>query len=206
MRNPGEVLSHPRFALARLWDSALASLLWLLGCGLVSALLGGLTTTAVWVWIVLRRYTRKAETDPDAEGKIAALNARRDGLFEKRKRAEDLAIDGDITKERLREVVRAVEGEVEQIAKEIDGLVAPPNIEELYGRREQVLAAWPNWAMGDRRAFLCLLMKRVSVDVWPTDIPRSLPPLKGETAEQYNVRKSARQPELFEKRVTIEWH
>ncbi|WP_027897115.1 cyclic di-GMP receptor LapD [Zestomonas thermotolerans] len=35
-----EVLSHPRFALARLWDSALASLLWLLGCGLVSALLG----------------------------------------------------------------------------------------------------------------------------------------------------------------------
>jgi len=149
---------------------------------------------------------RKAETDPDAEGKIAALNARRDGLFEKRKRAEDLAIDGDITKERLREVVRAVEGEVEQIAKEIDGLVAPPNIEELYGRREQVLAAWPNWAMGDRRAFLCLLMKRVSVDVWPTDIPRSLPPLKGETAEQYNVRKSARQPELFEKRVTIEWH
>lgn len=35
-----EVLSHPQFALARLWDSALASLLWLLGCGLVSALLG----------------------------------------------------------------------------------------------------------------------------------------------------------------------
>lgn len=36
-----EVLSHPQFALARLWDSALGSLLWLLLCGLVSALLGG---------------------------------------------------------------------------------------------------------------------------------------------------------------------
>ncbi|WGL63950.1 EAL domain-containing protein [Pseudomonas sp. CW003PS] len=36
-----EVLSHPQFALARLWDSAVGSLLWLLLCGLVSAILGG---------------------------------------------------------------------------------------------------------------------------------------------------------------------
>lgn len=36
-----EVLSHPQFALARLWDSAIGSLLWLLLCGIVSAVLGG---------------------------------------------------------------------------------------------------------------------------------------------------------------------
>ncbi|MCQ4347948.1 EAL domain-containing protein [Pseudomonas stutzeri] len=36
-----EVLSHPQFALARLWDSALGSLSWLLLCGLLSAALGG---------------------------------------------------------------------------------------------------------------------------------------------------------------------
>lgn len=36
-----EVLSHPQFALAKLWDSALGSLAWLLLCGLVSAVLGG---------------------------------------------------------------------------------------------------------------------------------------------------------------------
>ncbi|WCD82091.1 cyclic di-GMP receptor LapD [Pseudomonas sp. TUM22785] len=36
-----EVLSHPQFALAKLWDSAIGSLLWLLLCGLVSAVLGG---------------------------------------------------------------------------------------------------------------------------------------------------------------------
>ncbi|CAD5109658.1 cyclic di-GMP receptor LapD [Zestomonas carbonaria] len=35
-----EVLSHPQFALTKLWDSAVGSLLWLLGCGLVSAVLG----------------------------------------------------------------------------------------------------------------------------------------------------------------------
>lgn len=36
-----EVLSHPQFALAKLWDSAIGSLLWLLLCGVVSAILGG---------------------------------------------------------------------------------------------------------------------------------------------------------------------
>ncbi|MDH4651520.1 EAL domain-containing protein [Pseudomonas sp. JS3066] len=36
-----EVLSHPQFALAKLWDSAIGSLAWLLLCGLVSALAGG---------------------------------------------------------------------------------------------------------------------------------------------------------------------
>jgi len=36
-----EVISHPQFALAKLWASAIGSLLWLLLCGLVSAILGG---------------------------------------------------------------------------------------------------------------------------------------------------------------------
>lgn len=37
-----EVLSHPQFALNRLWDSALGTLGWLLLCGVISALLGAL--------------------------------------------------------------------------------------------------------------------------------------------------------------------
>ncbi|MGV8920809.1 MAG: cyclic di-GMP receptor LapD [Pseudomonas sp.] len=37
-----EVVSHPMFAVAKLWDSALGSLGWLLLCGLVSAVLGAL--------------------------------------------------------------------------------------------------------------------------------------------------------------------
>ncbi|MBX9913334.1 MAG: EAL domain-containing protein [Pseudomonadaceae bacterium] len=36
-----EVQSHPQFALAKLWDSAIGSLIWLLICGVISALLGG---------------------------------------------------------------------------------------------------------------------------------------------------------------------
>ncbi|WP_268799488.1 cyclic di-GMP receptor LapD [Pseudomonas huanghezhanensis] len=37
-----EVVSHPMFALAKLWQSALGSLGWLLVCGVVSAILGAL--------------------------------------------------------------------------------------------------------------------------------------------------------------------
>jgi diguanylate cyclase (GGDEF)-like protein len=37
-----EVVSHPMFALAKLWESALGSLGWLLVCGVVSAILGAL--------------------------------------------------------------------------------------------------------------------------------------------------------------------
>ncbi|MBB3240403.1 diguanylate cyclase (GGDEF)-like protein [Pseudomonas sp. Tn43] len=44
-----EVWSNPQFALAKLWDSTLGSLIWLLICGLLSAVLGG--------WI-LRRQLR----------------------------------------------------------------------------------------------------------------------------------------------------
>nr|WP_314638796.1 EAL domain-containing protein [uncultured Pseudomonas sp.] len=36
-----EVLSNPQFALAKLWDSTLGSLIWLLVCGLLSAVFGG---------------------------------------------------------------------------------------------------------------------------------------------------------------------
>ena len=36
-----------------------------------TALLGGLAAGIVWVWIVLRRHTRKTETDPAPTGGIA---------------------------------------------------------------------------------------------------------------------------------------
>ncbi|MEO8643449.1 cyclic di-GMP receptor LapD [Pseudomonas sp.] len=48
-----EVLSNPQFALAKLWDSTLGSLIWLLVCGLLSAVFGG--------WL-LRRQFRPLDT------------------------------------------------------------------------------------------------------------------------------------------------
>jgi diguanylate cyclase (GGDEF)-like protein len=43
-----EVLSNPQFALAKLWDSTLGSLIWLLLCGLLSAVIGG--------WMLRRQF------------------------------------------------------------------------------------------------------------------------------------------------------
>lgn len=48
-----EVLSNPQFALVKLWDSTLGSLIWLLLCGLLSAVFGG--------WL-LRRQLRPLDT------------------------------------------------------------------------------------------------------------------------------------------------
>jgi len=48
-----EVLSNPQFALAKLWDSTLGSLIWLLICGLLSAVFGGwLLRRHVWLGTV----------------------------------------------------------------------------------------------------------------------------------------------------------
>jgi len=43
-----EVLSNPQFALAKLWDSTVGSLIWLLICGLLSAVFGG--------WLLRRQF------------------------------------------------------------------------------------------------------------------------------------------------------
>ena len=43
-----EVVSNPQFALAKLWDSTLGSLIWLLLCGLFSAVVGG--------WMLRRQF------------------------------------------------------------------------------------------------------------------------------------------------------
>ena len=48
-----EVLSNPQFAQAKLWDSTLGSLIWLLVCGVLSAVLGG--------WL-LRRQLRPLDS------------------------------------------------------------------------------------------------------------------------------------------------
>lgn len=48
-----EVLSNPQFALAKLWDSTLGSLIWLLVCGLLSAVFGS--------WL-LRRQLRPLDS------------------------------------------------------------------------------------------------------------------------------------------------
>lgn len=47
-----EILSHPQYALARLWDSTVSSLLWLLACGVCAVVAGG--------WL-LRRQLRPLE-------------------------------------------------------------------------------------------------------------------------------------------------
>lgn len=148
---------------------------------------------------------RRAEADPEAEQKIAQLNEARERLFQKRTRAEDLALDGLISKDRLREELRGIEAEVERIAKDIDALVAPPALEDLYGSRDKILDRWPRWNVGQRRAFLKLLIRRVVIGDWPEDMGKVFRPHKGESAEDYEKRHRALMLEATHRRTVIEW-
>jgi site-specific DNA recombinase len=155
---------------------------------------------------VEREVTRgRAEKDPAVDEKIAAHNDRRTALVEKLDRTEDLAIEGLISKVKLKAARESINAEVEQIGKDIGKLVGKPSVGEVFGKLDRILAAWPRWTPGQRREFLKMLIKRVVVDDWPEGVPRSTPPKKDETSEQHLARHRQRAMGAVAARTRIEW-
>jgi site-specific DNA recombinase len=148
---------------------------------------------------------RRAEKDPAVDEKIAAHNDRRTALVEKLDRTEDLAIEGLISKVKLKAARESINAEVEQIGKDIGKLVGKPSVGEVFGKLDRILAAWPRWTPGQRREFLKMLIKRVVVDDWPEGVPRSTPPKKDETSEQHLARHRQRAMGAVAARTRIEW-
>jgi len=68
-----------------------------------------------------------------------------------------------------------------------------------------LLAAWPKWTPGQRRAFLRLLIDCVVVDEWPAGMARYRPRFQNELAEAYADERAAILRRALEARVTIEW-
>ncbi|WP_109211121.1 MULTISPECIES: recombinase family protein [Microbacterium] len=157
-----------------------------------------LNDTAYW-------QKRKAEQDPDAENKIAALNAQRERLSERRARVLEMYEDGDLTRTERRSRLDAIEAESEQIGKDIQKLIGSPDIESAFGGRDKILAGWPKWTPGQRRQFLRLLIERVVVDEWPEGLPRTRPQFRNESDEDYAGARDAILREAVERRVEIEW-
>jgi site-specific DNA recombinase len=157
-----------------------------------------LNDTAYW-------QKRKSERDPDAEGKIAALNLQRDRLADRRMRVLAMFEDGDLSRTERRERLDAIEAEADQIGKDIEKLVGAPDIEKAFGSRDKVLGSWRTWTPGQRRAFLRLLIERVVVDDWPAGMAHYRPRRRSEDAEAYAVEREARMRSALEARVTIEW-
>jgi site-specific DNA recombinase len=148
---------------------------------------------------------RKAERDPSINAKIAALNERRTTLIAKRSRAEDLALDGLIGKDRLRSELTSIDGEVEQIGNDINKLIGKPSVGEVFGKLDRILAAWPKWTPGQRREFLRMLIDRVVVDDWPEGFARTSQRKTTESDADYAERKHANLLEATRRRVRIEW-
>jgi DNA invertase Pin-like site-specific DNA recombinase len=148
---------------------------------------------------------RKAEKDPGVDAKIEALNERRTALAERLDRTEDFALDGLISKAKLKASRDSINSEVEEIGREIGKLVGKPSAEEVFGKADRILALWPKWTPGKRRDFFKFFIDRVVVDEWPQGVPRSFPQARNESAEAYAARKDANLAKAVEKRVRIEW-
>nr|WP_167726634.1 recombinase family protein [Cryobacterium sp. TMT3-29-2] len=150
-------------------------------------------------------HSRKSEKDPAVDGKIAALNERRTALAEKLDRTEDFAMDGLISKAKLKAARDSIDAEVEQIGRDIAKLVGKPSIGEVFGKLDHILTSWPRWTPGQRREFLKMLIDRVVVNEWPDGVPRTFPQARNESADVYAARKKANLAKAVEQRVRIQW-
>lgn len=148
---------------------------------------------------------RKSEKDPAIDVKISKLNSERSDLFARRTRAEDMALDGLIDKQRLRDERTNINARIEQIGKDIDKLVDKPSIREAFGDLDRILASWPKWTSGQRRAFLKMQIDRVVVDEYPAGYSRRLPRFKSESDSDYADRTQANRVDALKHRVRIEW-
>lgn len=148
---------------------------------------------------------RKAERDPEAEQKIAALNEERERLAARRSRVLEMYEDGDLTRTERRSRLENIEARAEQIAKDIQKLVGQPDLENVIGLREKRLTNWRKLTPGQRRAILSAVIERVVVDEWPAGVARTRPQFKNETAANYKAAREASQREALAARVNIEW-
>ena len=148
---------------------------------------------------------RKAEQDPKAEEKIAALNDQRERLAARRSRVVEMYEDGDLTRAERRSRLDDIEAQGAKIAKDIQALVGRPNLDAVLGLRDRRLTNWQRLTPGQRRAILSAVIERVVVDEWPAGVARRRPPRKNESAKDYAAARDASLREAIAARVTIEW-
>lgn len=150
-------------------------------------------------------HSRKSEKDPAVDAKIAALNEQRTALAQKLDRTEDLAMEGLISKAKLKTARDSITAEAEQIGRDIAKLVGKPSVGEVFGKLDRILAAWPKWTPGQRREFLKMLIERVVIDDWPSGVPRNTFQLPSESDSDYKYRERVRLMAAVEARTRIEW-
>ncbi len=130
-----------------------------------------------------RFIQRMSEQDPETDDRLDALEQERRDLRARKERAEEMRLDGDLSRERFRETVDKIDARLDALGAEYDSLLRLPISMSDFDPEKGI--DWRSWAPGRRRAALKGFIKRVEVGPYPEGTRRTRPRFKGETEQAY---------------------
>jgi len=151
----------------------------------------------------------KNDPDPRAAEKIAEAQRLKDAEEAKIRRAEESAFDGLIDPARLAEMIDRARARMRELDDEMAELRGKPSkrdsIRETVGTPEWILAQRDRFKPDQKRTLLKLLIDRIVINDWPSDLPMTTVIRAGESVEDFEARRLALQMEGMARRVVIEW-
>lgn len=150
-------------------------------------------------WEAMKRKRETAETD------TAKLRAEREERQIERAKAQRMFLAGISTEREAQAEVARVDAELERLDREIENAHGGPTAHDVWAGREQVLDLWRDWTAGEKRLFFRALIERVTVGNWPSGIPTTTLPRRGESSGDFECRRRMAATRAMIKRITIEW-
>lgn len=151
-------------------------------------------------WDDLKRKREEASSD------LAGFRAELDARKGERDRAGRAFIAGIMSESEAQSEVARLDGEIARLQSRIDGGQGGPLGVDVWGERRDVLARWDEWEPGEKRLFFRDLIESVTVRDWPAGVPTTTLPMKGESAAEFETRRSEVAREAMLHRVGIIWH
>lgn len=151
----------------------------------------------------------KDDPDPRAAEKIAEAQRLKNAEQAKIRRAEESAFDGLIDPVRLSEMIDRARARMRELDDEMAELRGKPSrrdlIIEKYGSPVEILSQWSRYAPDAKRTLLKLLIDKIVISDWPSDLPMTTVIRSGEPVEDFEARRLALQMDGMARRVVIEW-
>lgn len=144
-------------------------------------------------------YQMLSDREPEIETKITKLQANRDNILEKRRRLNDMYVDGTIDRHHHDSRIAELTNLQDNVQAQIEALLGVPMLADDI---DETLN-WREWPPLRRRNFLRIAIVRIEAKPWPKGRGVSLPRRRGESEEQVRERRRAYALEMMAERVTV---
>ncbi|WP_276569205.1 recombinase family protein [Microbacterium lacticum] len=150
-----------------------------------------------------RFIQRMSEQDPEVDDRLDALEQERRDLRARKERAEEMRLDGDLSRERFRETVEKIDARLDALGAEYDSLLRLPISMSDFDPEAGI--DWRSWTAGRRRAALRGFIRRIEVGPYPAGARRTRPRFKNETIDAYETAKWDILKQSAAARIRIVW-